>query len=67
MIIFYYSVKLKICKIVLYEIKMENQKKTYFFLSNWDFFVWNWEKKLFGIGNGAEFQPQNRVIKSPGQ
>ena len=26
------------------------------------------EKKniLFGIGNGGEFQPQNRVIESPG-
>ena len=22
---------------------------------------------LFGIGNGAEFLPQNRVIKSPGE
>ena len=27
----------------------------------------NWEKNiLFGIGNGAEFRPQNRVIESPG-
>ena len=24
------------------------------------------ENILFGIGNGAEFRPQNRVIKSPG-
>ena len=51
---------------------MENQKKKkniffFFFLSNWEFFVWNWEKNiLFGIGNGAEFRPQNRVIESPG-
>ena len=53
---------------VLYEIKMENQKKKKkkFFLSNWEYFVWNWEKSiLFGIGNGAEFRPQNRVIESP--
>ena len=50
---------------VLYEIKMENKKKKNF-LSNWDFFLLNWEKTiLFGIGNGAEFRPQNRVIKSP--
>ena len=36
-------------------------------LSNWDFFVWNWEKNpyFFGIGNGAEFRPQNQVIESP--
>ena len=34
--------------------------------SNWEFFVSNWEKNiLFGIGNGAQFRPQNRVIKSP--
>ena len=39
----------------------------FFFLLNWEFFVWNWEKNiLFGIGNGAEFRPQNRVIESPG-
>ena len=45
---------------------MENPKKNNFFLSNWEFFVWNWEKNiLFGIGNGAEFRPQNQVIKSP--
>ena len=46
---------------------MENQKKkNFFFLSNWEFFVWNWEKNiLFGIGNGPEFRPQNRVIESP--
>ena len=45
---------------------MENKKKKNFFLSNWEFFVWNWEKNiLFGIGNGAEFPPQNRVIESP--
>ena len=35
-------------------------------MSNWEFFVWNWEKSiLFGIGNGAEFRAQNRAIKSP--
>ena len=54
---------------VLYEIKIENKqkKKKNFFFSNWEFFVWNWEKNiLFGIGNGAEFRPQNRVIESPG-
>ena len=52
---------------------MENQKKKkkknffFFFFVNWEFFVWNWEKNiLFGIGNGAEFRPQNRVIESPG-
>ena len=29
-------------------------------------FLLNWEKNiLFGNGNGAEFQPQNRVIESP--
>ena len=34
--------------------------------SNWEFFVWNWEKNiLFGIGNGAKFWPQNRMIESP--
>ena len=38
----------------------------FFFFSNWEFFAWNWEKNiLFGIGNGAEFRPQNRVIESP--
>ena len=50
---------------IFYEIKIENHKKI-FFLSNWEFFVWNWEKTiLFGIGNGAEFRPLNRVIESP--
>ena len=44
---------------------MENPQKN-FFLSNWEFFVWNWEKTiLFGNGNGAVFRPQNRVIESP--
>ena len=51
------------------EIKMKNQKKKknfFFFLSNWEFFFWNWEKNiLFGIGNGAEIRPQNQVIESP--
>ena len=43
---------------------MENQKKKK--LSNWDFLSGIGEKNiLFGIGNGAEFRPQNRVIKSP--
>ena len=52
---------------VLYEKKMEKQKKKkkkkncqigIFFL--------NWEKTiLFGIGNGADFRPQNWVIESP--
>ena len=32
----------------------------------WEFFVSNWGKNmLFGIENGAEFWPQNRVIESP--
>ena len=45
---------------------METPPKKNVFLSNWDFFVWNWKKNiLFGIGNGAEFRPQNRVIESP--
>ena len=47
---------------------MENKKKKkiFFFFSNWEFFALNWEKNiLFGIGNGAEFRPQNRVIGSP--
>ena len=44
---------------------MENKKKKKK-LSNREFFVWNLGKNiLFGIGNGAEFRPQNRVIKSP--
>ena len=57
------------------EIKMENQKKkNFFFLSNWDFFffcqIGNFflelgKNILFGIGNGAEFRAQNRVIESP--
>ena len=59
----------KCYSILLYSVmkkKIENQKKKIFFFSNWDFFSWNWEKNiLFGIGNGAEFQPQNRVIESP--
>ena len=44
---------------------MENpKKKKNFFLSNWEFFDWNWEKNIL-FGNGAEFRPQNRVIESP--
>ena len=48
------------------EIKMENPKKKIFcHIGN---FFWNWEKNiLFGIGNGAEFRPQNQVIVSPEQ
>ena len=46
---------------------MENKKKFFFFWIG-NFFFWNWEKKnLFGIGNGAEFRPQNRVIESPAE
>ena len=54
-------------KCFLYSMKYrEPKKKKKIFLSNWEFFVWNWEKTiLFGIGNGAEFRPQNRVIESP--
>ena len=45
--------------------KKINKKKCFLLLSNWEFFVWYWEKNiLFGIGNGAEFRPQNRVIES---
>ena len=48
------------------ENKKKKKKKFFFFFSNWEFFAWNWEKNiLFGIGNGAEFRPQNRVIESP--
>ena len=44
--------------------KKKKKKKNFF--SDWEFFVWNWEKNiLFGIGNGTEFRPQNRVIESP--
>ena len=44
----------------------KKKKKFFYFFSNWEFFVWNWEKNiLFGIGNGAELRPQNRVIESP--
>ena len=46
--------------------EQKKKKKKFFFFSDWEFFVWNWEKNiLFGIGNGAEFRPQNRVIVSP--
>ena len=42
------------------------EKKFFLGWSNWEFFVWNGEKNiLFGIWNGAEFQPQNRQIESP--
>ena len=46
--------------------KKKKKKKFFFFFSNWEFFVWNWEKNiLFSIGNGAEFRPQNQEIESP--
>ena len=50
---------------VLYLFNMKERwrtkKKKIFFCQ-----IGNWEKNiLFGIWNGAEFQPQNRVIKSP--
>ena len=36
-------------------------------MSNWEFFVWNWEKTiLFGIGNGAEFRPQKNSAPKSG-
>ena len=48
---------------------MENQKKQknlFLFLSNFGIFCLELGKNiLFGIGNGAEFRPQNRVIESP--
>ena len=57
---------------VLYEIMMENEKKTkktHFFWGRGGgggqigIFLFNWEKNiLFGIGNGAEFWPQNQVM-----
>ena len=38
--------------------KRTKKQKKKFLLSNWEFFVWNWENNiLFGIGNGAEFRP----------
>ena len=54
-----------ICSVlILYEIKMENN----FFCQIGNSFVWNWGKKTYilALGMGAEFWPQNRVIKSPG-
>ena len=46
---------------------MENKKKNFFFCQI-GIFLLNWEKNiLIGIGNGAEFRPQNRVIESPEQ
>ena len=54
---------------------MENQKKKkkkifffffFFFFVKLGIFCLELEKNiLFGIGNGAEFRPQNRVIESP--
>ena len=44
------------------EIKMENKKKKkkkIFFLSNWEFFFWNWEKTYFlALGMGPNFGPK---------
>ena len=50
-----------ICSVfVLYEKKMENQNKRFFFVKL-GIFVCNWEKNiLFGIGNGADFSPKIR-------
>ena len=67
MIVFYYSViyycnYVSICSV--YEIKMENKKQKMFFLflffwSNWEFFVWNWEKTYFlALGMRSNFGPK---------
>ena len=53
---------------VLYEIKRwRTKKKCFFFVCQIGiFFLLNWGKNiLFGIGNGVEFRPPNRVIQSP--
>ena len=57
-----------ICSVfVLYEIKMENLSKKMFFCQIGIFCLELGKKTyFFGIGNGAEFRPQNRVIESPG-
>ena len=55
------------------EAKKKKKKKKFFFFFFFFFFVklgiscLELGKKhiLFGIGNGAEFRPQNRVIESP--
>ena len=45
---------------------MENKKKIFFFFVKLGIFSLESGKNiLFGIGNGAEFRPKNRVIKSP--
>ena len=46
---------------------MENQKKKKkkFFFQIGNFLSGIGKNILFGIGHGAEFRPQNRVIKSP--
>ena len=53
---------------ILYEIKMENPPpppKKFFFGEIGNFLSGVGEKNiLFGIGNGAEFRPQNQVIES---
>ena len=62
-----------ICPVfILNEIKMENQtppppkkktqkKQTIFLLSNWEFFVYDWEKKYFlALGLGPNFGPKIR-------
>ena len=56
-----------ICSVfVFFEIKMENPKKKTIFLSNKEFFFVELGKNiLFGIRNGAKFQPQNQVIECP--
>ena len=53
---------------VIYEIKMKNPPPpplNIFFSSNWELFVWNWEKHTFWHLEWAEIRPQNRVIESP--
>ena len=42
------------------------QKKKNFFCQIGNFLFAIGKNILFGIGNGAEFRPQNRVIESPG-
>ena len=54
------------------EAKKKKKKKNFFFFFFFFFFckIGNFlsgmgKNILFGIGNGAEFRPQNRVIESP--
>ena len=44
---------------------MENKKKKKLFCQIGNFCLELGKNILFGIGNGAKFRPQNRVIKSP--